>query len=290
MPKSLIVNVSVSDLRREPCIHAGGYEKDPLQESQVLYGEYLIGHEERDGWVFVEAIEQQKYTSQKWQGYPGWVQKSHVLEGSHRQRKNPLIVQVPWATIQVESQKIPVSLGTHLEGKVGEIQLADGRQGQIPLEHVRDLPPTPSLTLEMRQDLLATGHQLLGQPYLWGGFSAYRPDRLSSCDCSGLVGLLYRLQGINLPRDAHDQFFRCEKLSYADLLPGDLIFLAPADKPERMGHVMLFAGGDELLDANITDGKTVCSTGLSRFGRPFESLAWGEQIDKYMIYYGRFTR
>ncbi len=294
MPKKLIVNVPVTDLRREPVPAAWSYEKDPLQESQLLFGEHLLGYEEREGWYRIEAIEQQKFTSQGWQGYPGWVQKMHVIEIQEHIRNNPLIVQIPWGAIRIDGHELPVSLGTRLEGVAQtaegwQVRMPDGRNGLILAAQVSAYPTSsPQLTDSKRQDILTLGNQLLGQPYLWGGLSAYRSDCLSSCDCSGLVGLLYRVQGIDLPRDAHDQYLKCTKITFSVLEPGDLLFLSSVERPQRMGHVMLYAGGDELLDANIADRKAVRTTALSRFGKRFEEMSWGEQVGKYTIYAGRY--
>ena len=59
-------------------------------------------------------------------------------------------------------------------------------------------------------------------------------------DCSGLVNLAYRAAGLDIPRDAHEQFLRAKPVNA--LQPGDLIFLSERQNPKRIVHVMLYEG------------------------------------------------
>ena len=59
----------------------------------------------------------------------------------------------------------------------------------------------------------------LNAPYLWGGRSPL------GIDCSGLTQMIYRLQGIDLPRDAYEQAKVGTTLSFVDESEsGDLAF------------------------------------------------------------------
>ena len=50
-----------------------------------------------------------------------------------------------------------------------------------------------------KEKLIENAFIYLNTPYLWGGRSPL------GIDCSGLTQMVYRLQGINLPRDAYQQ-------------------------------------------------------------------------------------
>ncbi len=74
----------------------------------------------------------------------------------------------------------------------------------------------------------------LGVRYLWGGTSAW------GVDCSGLVHLCWRSQGVLLPRDAHDQAAspRVEPVPLDAVRPGDLYFFArPGERIYHVGFV-----------------------------------------------------
>lgn len=93
-----------------------------------------------------------------------------------------------------------------------------------------------------RKQLIEDAKLFLGAPYLWGGAAALRRNPVSSVDCSGLIYLLYRTQGILLPRDAHPQSLKGSKKDFHELELGDLIYLSHETNPTKQTHVLLFNG------------------------------------------------
>jgi hypothetical protein len=82
--------------------------------------------------------------------------------------------------------------------------------------------------------------QFMGTPYLWGGSSVF------GTDCSGLVGRLYNLLGVIIPRDASQQEKAFEQINLEERAFGDLIFFP--------GHVGLYIGEDLMLHSNVFHG------------------------------------
>ena len=295
MPKKYCIRVPVADLRREPKPALFSSENDPLQESQLLLGECLTSSHQSDSWIHVEAVEQRRFHPQKavWTGYPGWIHSSQLVEVESFPAYN-LIVNTPWADLfQAGRHLCSISLGTRLEGlkqkgDTWQIRLPDGQEAMVATKSLRKLQP-PLLD---RAELLSLAEQLLHSPYVWGGRSAHRSDWKDQCtgmDCSGFLSLLYAVYGFTLPRDAQDQFLSAEPREYPQLKPADPIFLAPAEGPQRMRHVMLYAGEDLFLDTNRKDGKLVKSSGKERFGIALNELSWGQLVGKDRIFFGAFS-
>jgi gamma-D-glutamyl-L-lysine dipeptidyl-peptidase len=85
---------------------------------------------------------------------------------------------------------------------------------------------------------------------------------LTGVDCSGLTNLVFRVNDINIPRDAHDQWLAAEKIGHERLKAGDLIFMSEKDTPASIVHVLLSAGGEEFFEAEET-GSVVSLTDFS---------------------------
>jgi peptidoglycan endopeptidase LytF len=69
-------------------------------------------------------------------------------------------------------------------------------------------------------------------------------------DCSGLVSVLYRFEGVEILRDADLQFDdpAWAPVERQDLRPGDLLFFG-AEQPLRITHVGLYSGEGRFLSA-----------------------------------------
>ncbi|WP_245851103.1 C40 family peptidase [Brachybacterium vulturis] len=83
--------------------------------------------------------------------------------------------------------------------------------------------------------ILATARSGVGTPYVYGGTST------SGWDCSGFVQWVYGQHGINLPRGAAGQAAAGTVIPRSQAQPGDLVY-----KP---GHIGIYAGGNQFVDA-----------------------------------------
>jgi cell wall-associated NlpC family hydrolase len=139
---------------------------------------------------------------------------------------------------------------------------------------------------------VSRAQQFLGDRYSWGGRSPTPATprgalaQMTGVDCSGLVNLAYRAIGVELPRDAHEQFLRARRVAAPEV--GDLVFLSEPHHPERIVHVMLYAGAGEVIEAPGT-GLAVRRLALAaRLDRPIERLAPGDVVHDQTVFFGRY--
>jgi cell wall-associated NlpC family hydrolase len=91
--------------------------------------------------------------------------------------------------------------------------------------------------------VVAEARKYLGVPYLWGG-----TDPQQGLDCSGLVQLVYKQFGVDLPRVSYQQATAGRPVaSLAEARPGDILaFDSPVD------HVAIYIGDGKMIEAPRT--------------------------------------
>jgi cell wall-associated NlpC family hydrolase len=94
----------------------------------------------------------------------------------------------------------------------------------------------------LRSNLVETAKSYLGVPYLWGGTSS------AGFDCSGLTMAVYRLNGLQMPRNSREQYTAGAPVAMNRIKPGDLLFFT-TDGSGKVSHVGIYIGGDSFIDA-----------------------------------------
>ena len=157
-----------------------------------------------------------------------------------------------------------------------------------PSKEVAVIPSTETID-EQRQRVLSNAARHIGSPYLWGGRSHHSEEyrkTVTGVDCSGLVNLSFREIGRIVPRDAHEQHMKARRVEPAQLKPGDLLFLAKADKPDRIVHVAFYVGDGRILEAPQS-GNAVREISFSdRFGQSMDGVTNGSTVGDRVIYFG----
>ena len=74
-------------------------------------------------------------------------------------------------------------------------------------------------------------------------------------DCSGLVFVCYRMNGVTVPRDADQQFQVGTGFAPEDLQVGDLVFFGESDAD--ITHVGIYAGEGNIVHASSGSGVVV---------------------------------
>ena len=241
-----IVNVSVANMRREP---RHGAEL----VNQTLLGTVLTILKEDDGWMYV----------QNWEGYLGWVTRWSLAitdsAGAAAWKAGPQLIctanygQV-FSAAEGEREYVLTDLTpTARLKKLGEwldyyrVAMPDGRPGYVRKTLMTDAAALARID-PVPERILATARQFLGIPYLWGGTSS------KGFDCSGFTQTVYRLNNLNLPRDASQQALLGERVEaggddFGNVRPGDLLFFGRS--PERISHVAIYLGESRFIHSSI---------------------------------------
>lgn len=279
-PRRYAVGAPVADLWSKPVKRTGVKLDDDAHLSQLLYGESVTVLAAKGDWARVTADEQDSFTpAGAWQGYPGWV-KAETLTAA-APPPGDAVVRVRQALLQRGKDLLALSVGTRLarvsqSGGAAFVRLLDGSLAEVPADALYTPPDAP--TAASRAEIIRTAELFLGTSYYWGGRSGVQPDMKAGVDCSGLVSLAYRIHGRDVPRDSHEQKLKARPVRRADLLSGDLVFLTDDEATDRITHVMIYTGGDGLIESRKSSGRVLRTTFLERFGQPLTALESGDAL------------
>ncbi len=241
----------------------GGAERRKLIESQLLLNERVELAELSGRWARVRACEQKSLRAdgRTLAPYEGWTETAALAF------RPPLppdsVVKAKTASAGGRSFSLGVKLNSSLPERNPSGRFLNGL-----------VPPGPAA---LRRETLRTARLFLGDKYYWGGRSAW------GVDCSGLVSLAFRAWGVDLPRNAGDQFYASRRTARKELLPGDLIFSSDASEPMDITHVMIYSGRGRLIEAT-GDSNSVREVSFEeKFGVPFRTaenamVAGGKKI------------
>ncbi len=194
--------------------------------SQLFYGWELEVLEECGPWAFVRQVD----------GYLGWTYLPYLTESPSPDPTH--LVIVPASYIRSEITAGSQVVGRLLCGTAAQVVRWANHSAEIDAQvwgwvnasDLRALEDLPRLSdTERRAMLVADATRLTGVPYLEGGCSAM------GIDSSGLIQLIHRLVGIEIPRDADMQYAQGRKVE-PPFQSGDLLFFKEeGDYPAKRG-------------------------------------------------------
>ena len=198
-----ICHLTLIPLRKEP---------DELSEmvSQLLFGETVEILGTKGSWSHVRT---------HFDNYKGWVTSKMLTQISEEdlnayQAAQKVYLNEPVCKVSVADANLPVTYmagGSTLLEKDNRLILGDHTLG---IDHAATLHRNGD-----KVDIIGTALKFLNTPYLWGGRTVF------GIDCSGFTQLVFKMNGMVLPRDAYQQADLGTLVhSVEDAQPGDLAF------------------------------------------------------------------
>jgi len=185
--------------------------------NQILFGEHFKILETRKKWSKIRLAHDD---------YEGWICNKQYLiiskEDYEQLNKDTPTITTDILDIITKNEHQPIVIGSVLPRYKSGHAIINNEMYKF------DGLTTPGF---VKKEKIAQNALLyLNAPYLWGGRSPL------GIDCSGFTQMIYRLQGINIPRDAYQQAEIGTTLSFIEESEaGDLAFFD--DKEGKIIHV-----------------------------------------------------
>lgn len=199
--------------------------------SQLLFGESVkVVKEKGSLWVKVRSMHDQ---------YEGWVTRTLLLPipAEKAKQANEYVVNELCQPLQLGNTILQVPFGSSLpfftegNGFIGELAYQfNGRSSNRTQQQ-----PGPWLVKQLTSTWL-------NAPYLWGGRTIF------GVDCSGFVQVIFKMMGIDLPRDAWQQAQEGQPVKkLKDAVCGDLAFF---DDKDEIVHVGILLSNEQIIHAS----------------------------------------
>lgn len=193
--------------------------------TQLLFGELVEVQSLDRPWAKIRTISD---------GYEGYIDHKHISyltqkearrwsEGLSYLKDREVVLNTPWGKQRIcRGSFLPENETTF---SIGSTHFSLESTASSDLETI----------LEYAEDYLNT-------PYLWGGKSPF------GIDCSGIVQVIYRFFGWNLPRDCFEQVDHGQEVDFEDLQAGDLAYFK--NKTGKVTHVGILDGNGGIIHAS----------------------------------------
>lgn len=163
--------------------------------SQLLFGEAIEILDTKKNWTKIKSL---------YDNYEGWIDSKQYAPISDEdfEKRDTEIITEKVLYYNHQEEKFLLSIGSEVER----------------------VNPQETSPEDLRDLIAETALGFINVPYLWGGRSFF------GIDCSGFTQIVYKVNGIQIPRDAYQQAELGEVLDFVEeAQPGDLAFFENED-------------------------------------------------------------
>ena len=185
--------------------------------TQLIYGEIYKVLKKDKKWYQIEIIDD---------NYKGWINDSQFFEISKDTFNNilntkPILLQEISKEIETLDGKMLLSIGAKISSTKA-------------LNHSLNKPYNQKQTT-----IAQTAMKYLNTTYLWGGKTH------NGIDCSGFSQMVFKINGINILRDANQQANQGKEIDFSSIEEGDLAFFGE----KKVTHVGIILKNKKIIHA-----------------------------------------
>ncbi|MEO6883663.1 MAG: C40 family peptidase [Bacteroidia bacterium] len=212
--------------------------KEPAHRSemvtQLLFGEHFSILEKKNSWCRIKIAHD---------AYECWVEQKQITEISEKSflllNKTPANFALD--LVQIVSAQNPEMLFPIVIGSI--LPSLKNKDFSIEKNKFSYEGQAKKIIKFSKNSIVENAYLFLNTPYLWGGRSPF------GIDCSGFTQIVYRLSGMNLQRDAHQQATQGETLNFVEEAEsGDLAFFDNEDG--KIIHVGIVLPENKIIHAS----------------------------------------
>lgn len=226
------------------CPVRGEMKDSGEQVTQLLFGELIFVLEKNKNWLRINTFSDD---------YEGWIDEKQISYLSEEAFKT-------WG----KEQQV-ITKPTKLNSSIGKLSLPVGAfvSKSTPTQFTIGLDVFTGNYHFKKTVLIPFAKSYLNTPYLWGGKSNF------GIDCSGFTQIVFRSQGIELPRDASQQVQFGTEISRSIAKARDVAFFT--NDAGRVIHVGI------LLSKN----KIIHASGRVKIDKLDDQGIWSEELNAY---------